>query len=246
MATHTPTATSTFQPGGDVDGDGVTNATDNCPTVANASQLNTDSAPIASPGLVPLDGTVVMSDLRGDACDDDDDNDGLLDAQEGGVPACGIGSPSGSTNSLVADTDGDRVLDGAECDLGSDPANAASKPVAGTDSDGDGLGDAYELSIGSNPNAVHSDGDNLPDGTEVKGYGSSPTSMDSDGDGCDDGVEAISINERSVINSGDQLLLALSFLRTDRPNIDIDKNTIVNIIDIQIMASRFLAQCPGG
>ncbi len=45
----------------DVDGDGIPSATDNCPTVANESQLNSDS------------------DALGDACDDDDDNDGTSD-----------------------------------------------------------------------------------------------------------------------------------------------------------------------
>lgn len=45
----------------DADGDGITNAADNCPTVANASQLDTDG------------------DGAGNACDDDDDNDGIVD-----------------------------------------------------------------------------------------------------------------------------------------------------------------------
>ena len=48
----------------DTDGDGVFDATDNCPAVANASQLDTE-----------LDGI-------GNACDDDDDNDGVLDVND--------------------------------------------------------------------------------------------------------------------------------------------------------------------
>ena len=48
----------------DMDGDGVADATDNCPAVANADQLDTDS------------------DGAGDACDDDDDNDGVPDAED--------------------------------------------------------------------------------------------------------------------------------------------------------------------
>jgi len=49
----------------DVDGDGVVDAADNCPSIANPDQLNTDGA---------ADG--------GDACDDDDDNDNWLDTDD--------------------------------------------------------------------------------------------------------------------------------------------------------------------
>lgn len=51
-----------FQTLPDGDGDGVPDEVDNCPSVSNADQVNSDGAP---------DG--------GDACDDDDDNDGIPD-----------------------------------------------------------------------------------------------------------------------------------------------------------------------
>ena len=51
-------------PNGDRDGDGVINVEDNCPTLANTDQVNTDD------------------DELGDLCDDDDDNDGLDDLTE--------------------------------------------------------------------------------------------------------------------------------------------------------------------
>jgi hypothetical protein len=48
----------------DTDNDGVPDATDNCPTVANPGQENNDG------------------DAQGDACDPDDDNDGVLDTND--------------------------------------------------------------------------------------------------------------------------------------------------------------------
>lgn len=57
------------------------------------------------------------------------------------------------------DNDGDRLSDGDEARLGTDPNNA--------DSDGDGLRDDLELLAGTNPLRPDSDGDGLVDGQEV-------------------------------------------------------------------------------
>ena len=56
------TTTYDFEPDGD--GDGVADATDNCPAVPNADQANADG------------------DDDGDACDPDDDNDGVPDVDD--------------------------------------------------------------------------------------------------------------------------------------------------------------------
>jgi hypothetical protein len=70
---------------GDTDLDGVPNdGTDNCPTVWNPEQTNTDKAlrdagaQLPVPTALPLDTPSAM----GDACDPDDDNDGFPDVVE--------------------------------------------------------------------------------------------------------------------------------------------------------------------
>ncbi len=103
-------------------GDNTSKTMDNCPTIPNAdgpggnSQLNTDGK-----HRVVSYGTGVASnpnkDKIGDACDPDNDNDGLPDAVEGVM----------GTNPLNADTDGDHCVDGAEVLLGSNPLSATSK-----------------------------------------------------------------------------------------------------------------------
>lgn len=58
--TPTPTPTS----GIDTDADGINDSSDNCPSVANSNQADTDA------------------DLIGDECDDDDDGDGVADGDD--------------------------------------------------------------------------------------------------------------------------------------------------------------------
>ena len=84
----------------DRDEDTVLDGNDNCDAIVNLSQLNFDG------------------DNQGDACDEDDDNDELSDADEAII----------GTNSLNPDTDGDGFLDGVEVLAGSNPLNANSTP----------------------------------------------------------------------------------------------------------------------
>ena len=84
----------------DTDKDGVGDKGDNCPSVINADQVNSDS------------------DANGDACDADDDNDGLTDEQE----------LTSGTNPLKRDTDADGWSDKEEVDEGTDPLLASSQP----------------------------------------------------------------------------------------------------------------------
>jgi hypothetical protein len=260
-ATPTPTSTATFTPtatptlGNDLDGDGVLNDVDNCPDFPNPDQLNTDDAPIVTANS-PNDNTVPNGDLLGDACDPDDDNDGIPDADE----HLGISSPppqppcasaTGPTSMTSADTDGDHVIDGAECAMGTDPTNAASKPpsIPPGDSDFDGLTDAQEAAIGSNPAVVDTDGDGVRDGLEFRGHSTSPLVTNTDGDTgvlsgqCTDDIEIASVDGNTTVNSIDLAIVAASFSQTTRPNLDIDKNGIVNALDLLFIAQNFAKSC---
>ena len=231
----------------DTDGDGIGDVVDNCPTVANPSQTNTDAQPLIEAGA-PNDITVPNGDGLGDACDPDIDNDGLTNAVEASIGPAGANhalcpSATGNTDPLKSDTDGDGVLDGAECALGSDPTDATSKPVrplAADDPDRDGLSTAFELSIGSDPTKGDTDGDGIPDGIEYKGYGTSLTSTDTDGDGCSDGREIASVDSNTLVNSLDLLLLANRLNRRDQPLQDVNKDGVVNSGDLALVARNFV------
>jgi hypothetical protein len=94
----------------DSDGDTVGDNSDNCPSDSNTDQLDTDG------------------DLAGNACDTDDDNDGVLDVNEPGL----------GTDPLVADSDGDGTNDGSDpC-----PTDASDSCVPAVPSSG-----AYNLSV---------------------------------------------------------------------------------------------------
>ena len=84
----------------DSDGDGIPDTHDNCPNIANVNQINSDS------------------DASGNACDLDDDNDGLTDVEE----------TSFGTDPTLSDTDADGWSDGEEVDEGTDPLLASSQP----------------------------------------------------------------------------------------------------------------------
>ena len=100
----------------DSDLDGIGDNSDNCISVANTDQLDTDG------------------DTAGDACDPDDDGDGLND-QFDAFPL---------DASEQVDTDGDGVGDNSD----SFPNNA----LYSVDTDSDGMPDAWETRYGLDPN----------------------------------------------------------------------------------------------
>jgi hypothetical protein len=96
--TPTPTVTPTGVALLDTDGDGVPDAIDNCPAIANPDQLNTDAANTT----VNLPG----ADALGDACDPDISGDGY-----GNVKKAALGkNVLIYCNIMRADVDGDGAI----------------------------------------------------------------------------------------------------------------------------------------
>ncbi len=97
----------------DTDGDGILDSTDNCDSMANADQLDTDS------------------DGSGNACDSDDDNDGVSDNSDAFPedPTEAIDTDhDGLGNNTDQDDDSDGFSDTLENSVGSDALSNGSFP----------------------------------------------------------------------------------------------------------------------
>ena len=227
-ATPSPTATATNTPAPDSDGDTIADPDDNCLFVPNLDQANYDRNFIEMAPRVYDDVTRPMSDGIGDACDADADNDGRTNALEGALcPAA-----SAPTDPLNQDSDGDIVLDGAECALGTDPNDHTSRPSP--------------AQCGASTDA---DGDVIVAFREYCNYGTDPALLDSDGDGCSDGLEMASINADRTATIIDIAQIATGFGAVPLPaplylaNFDVTKDTNINIIDLYLAATRFGQSC---
>lgn len=228
---------------------------DNCPTDYNPGQENKDGNFIdQSPPYSPSadDRTLINSDPFGDACDVDDDNDGLWDFEEADIATYCPSATGSTTNPLAADSDGDLILDFAECMMGSNPNDINSKPAnppPAQDPDNDKLSTLLENQIGTNPANPDSDGDKLRDNIEFKNYNSDPNQLNSDGDICNDPKEVAGLNGDNSVNSGDQLLVTLEFNRVPPPpdvsNIDLNKDGAINAGDQLMWLQIFIAHPAG-
>ena len=165
---------------------------DNCPDVANPSQLDTDSRYV-------MDG--------GDACDDDDDNDGVPDGADNCPTVSNLDQTDidsdGVGNACDPDVDGDGVLnDDDGCPSLPDPSN--------TDTDGDGDGDVCDLD---------DDGDDVNDAQDNCPLAANPEqvntdAMDDGGDACDDDDD-----EDGALDSADNCPLSAN---ADQADLDQD------------------------
>jgi hypothetical protein len=237
-------ATTPFTPPEvDTDGDGVFDSIDNCPAIANPDQANSDAALGNGPSMPGDDMTRPNSDLLGDACDPDIDNDGRADLDELAGIGCGGAITEVSTDNAYSDgdppswdTDGDAVLDGAECALGTDPTDSNDKPSATACG---GSGDA--------------DGDGLPNSWETCKWGTSNSSADSDGDGLGDCLEAMDVNGNVSVNATDATQVLQHFFGVivsgspfvgDLASMDVNGNSQVNATDATLILQAFFNVAP--
>jgi hypothetical protein len=213
----------------DADCDGVLDGDDNCPDDYNPDQTNTDGQRRPNGSQIPDEwASNPAQDKLGDACDPDNDNDGLPDTSENEL-VCPF--------RLTGDSDGDGSLDGYEVSIGKNACSVASKPACSgvPDSDGDGFPDCMEHS-GYNTCAFA--GDTTP------GYTTCANPTDSDGDGCEDWIEIVDVNGSRAANTVDVLIFAQRGMAGGPGDaigdklLDLNKNGSVNSVDVLLAAKN--------
>jgi outer membrane protein OmpA-like peptidoglycan-associated protein len=165
---------------------------------------------------------------------DDDDEDGLTNAEERRY----------GTDPNNPDTDGDGLKDGEEVKrYKTNPTKA--------DTDGDGLSDGDEIfKYKTDPTKADTDEDGLSDGDEVLKYKTSPTNPDTDGDGLSDGDEVLKYftdplkidTDGDGLTDGDEIKL----YRTDPLKADTDGDGLSDGDEIRIYKTNPLKKDTDG
>merc|ERR1711976_765730 len=187
----------------DADNDGIPNTPDNCPLVANPDQMDTDpsgedfrgDACDNCPFIQNLDQEDTDKDGKGDGCDPDMDNDGILNEQDN--------CPK-TPNSDQRDSDRDGLGDACDnCHKIVNPDQA--------DDDEDTLGNVCD-------NNDDQDRDGIPDNTDncptIPNADQLDTDNDKMGDECDDDADG-----DGILNPQDNCMLAFN---PNQEDLDVD------------------------
>lgn len=165
----------------DTDKDGIADAKDNCPALANKDQKDTDS------------------DGMGDVCDDDKDGDGVSNAQDA-FPLDDSESADtdndGTGNNADDDDDNDGITDVDEIAGGSDPLDSGSSPVSPNppiqDADGDTIIDSQDNCVNiANKDQQDTDSDGMGDSCDD----------DKDGDGVNNAQDAFPLDKNESVDT---------------------------------------------
>ena len=219
-----PTALAITPQAPDQDEDGIIDSDDNCPTVFNPDQTDTDD------------------DDVGDACDDDDGD---------GIPFSEDNCPD-DPNSNQADVDSDAV--GDTCDNCPDDSNGAQQDfdqdevgdACDPDVDGDGILEDGDDSGSTEDNPCT--GGNTVGCDDNCGAMANASQLDIDADGfgdaCETGVALADSNLSGRVDGFDLVVLARAFgsvagAPAYDPAVDLDRDGDVDGDDLAILAANF-------